>query len=198
MLAACELCGAETERIRSRGGRTRTCGASECRGELQRRRNLRQEAAKREGIAARLRAIGPGALAGLAPAERELEPSYYGLEGMGTGASPAEREAELTGRLGLSPPGRRRCDGGRRCGCWGRCRRPRPAPGSTPAAGARAHRRTSFHIDVGTRTMAQDSSRRSLVTCLGPVAVLTLPLSTAHAWSIEWSRKLEPDARVYG
>lgn len=46
--------------------------------------------------------------------------------------------------------------------------------------------------------MAHGRSRRSLVTCLGLVAVLTLPLSTSHAWSIECSRKLEPDARMNG
>lgn len=73
-------------------------------GELRRRRNLSQEAAKREGIAAGLRALGPGVLAGLAPAERQLVRAYYGLDGGEAGAPAAEREAELAGRLGLSPP----------------------------------------------------------------------------------------------
>lgn len=103
VLQACEVCGEETERTRSRAARTRTCGRSACRGELQRRRNLVREAEKREGLARRLRALGPGALDGLAPAERELVGAYYGLGGPVTEASAAEREAAIAPSLGLSP-----------------------------------------------------------------------------------------------
>lgn len=104
MLAACAVCGAEIERPRARARRTRTCGASACRGELQRQRNLRQEASKRDGIAERLRALGGEALRGLSEPERTLVRAYYGLGGGEGGAPAAEREAELAGRLGLSPP----------------------------------------------------------------------------------------------
>lgn len=102
VLGACAVCGKETERTRARAARSRTCGASACRGELQRRRNLRQEAEKRGEVAERLRALGSEALGGVAPAERELVRSYYGLDG-GEGRAPSEREAELARSLGLSP-----------------------------------------------------------------------------------------------